>query len=527
MSQLCYDNLLPAGAATLVQQHGLEAVVVNPPALPMSEREMDRIYGLPFTRKPHPAYGKEEIPAYAMIRNSITIHRGCFGGCAFCSIAAHQGKVIQSRSEKSICEEVRKVLGENTGSGKRENERDVKRGIISDLGGPSANMYKLGCANEAAQKRCRRLSCLVPEACANLDVDHAAVIKLMRKVRAIAGVGQVFIASGVRTDLALLDPRYIDELVRHHVGGHLKTAPEHTDPYVLALANKPPIENYDAFCALFREASRNAGKEQYLVPYLIAGLPGSTLRSMVEVALYLKANHIRPEQVQEFIPGPFELAGCMYYTGIDPTSGKEVYTAHGQRERRLQKALLLYHDPAYYHDVKSALKEAHREDLIGDGPNCLIPSRPPSKEHALRQTSRVKRLRRNQARDRIVAEQKRAQFLEESRPPIKPPLKPPFQKTQRPRTQSGDEKRPERFEHRERQEFRERRERPQRDGERSSERASGRSPERREHRSGSGPQRPGASDSSTGGDRRFGRGTKPERRPQGKNGPKGGPRRPS
>ena len=403
MTRLAYENLNPYNAKRLIQEHDLEAIVVNPPAFPLAEEEMDRYYGLTFTKKPHPSYGNEVIPAFAVIKDSLQIHRGCFGGCAFCSLAAHQGKFVQSRSKVSICAEVRKLT-----------ESPEFTGTISDLGGPTANMYQLGCTNLQMPKECLRNSCLYPDICRNLTTDHEALIQLMRSIRDLPGVKQVFIASGVRTDLAQFDRRYLEELVKHHVGGHLKTAPEHSDPAVLDLMNKPPIENYVQFCELFSQISRENGKLQYLVPYMIAGLPGSTLSKMVEVAEFLHKNEIKPQQVQEFIPGPFELATCMYYTGIDPATDQPVYVARGLRERRLQKALLLYYDPLYYHDVKTALKEAGREDLIGFEPHCLIPPYP-SKADAIRQSSRIKRLKRQTEEDKRQKEERRRQAADNGR----------------------------------------------------------------------------------------------------------------
>ncbi len=401
MTRLIYRNLNPYLNVTLVQEHAREAVVVNPLSLPLSESEMDRVHGLPFTRQAHPSYGMhgKKIPALEVVKNSVQIHRGCFGGCTFCALAAHQGKLIQSRSADSIVSEITNLAG----------TQGVR--VVSDLGGPSANMYKLGCKNEDAQNICRRTSCLVPDVCPNLNTDHGELVKLMKRVRGIPDVEKVLVASGVRTDLALHDPSYIDELVRHHTGGHLKTAPEHTDPNVLRLMNKPTIESYDSFCALFADIGTKSGKEQYLVPYFIAGFPGSTLSMMVETAVYLKRHNIKPEQVQEFIPGPFTWATSIYYTGIDPSNGQPIYVPRKLRERRLQKALLLYDAPDNYHDVKSALKEAGREDLIGTGPGCLIAPYPP-KADSMRRSSRVKRLQRQNERDKTLKEKRRADFEE-------------------------------------------------------------------------------------------------------------------
>ncbi len=423
MTRIVYENLNPYNAATLVQEHSEEAVVVNPPAFPVSTEELDRIYGLPFTRQPHPSYGNVEIPAFKVIQNSVQIHRGCYGGCSFCSLAAHQGKFIQSRSKESICGELSQLAGTPDSPG-----TPAFKGIISDLGGPTANMYKTGCENEEARKECRRTSCLVPEPCVNLNADHGELLDLMKAVREIPGIEKVFIASGVRTDLALLDERYVKELVEHHIGGHLKTAPEHTDPEVLKLMNKPTLENYEEFCRLFERISDAAGKEQYLVPYLIAGFPGTTLEMMVETAVTLKRFGIRSEQVQEFIPGPFELATCMYYTGMNPLNGHPVYVPRRLRERRLQKALLMYDDLENYHDIKSALIETGREDLIGNDPDCLIPPYPP-KSLALKQTSRVKRLQKQNEKDKQEKTRRREEFEQENRQK-KSPSRPSSRRTE-------------------------------------------------------------------------------------------------
>ncbi|MDR3182102.1 MAG: YgiQ family radical SAM protein [Planctomycetaceae bacterium] len=394
MTRMIYENLNPYLAVTLVQEHALEAVVVNPPSLPVPTAELDRIYALPFTRKPHPSYGKSKIPAWETVKDSVQIHRGCFGGCTFCSITAHQGKFIQSRSPESVVNETHSLP------------------VVSDLGGPSANMYGLGCKNTAAMKICQRLSCLAPTVCPHLNTNHSQLVRLMQTVRKLPNVEKVFIASGVRTDLALLDERYIKELTLHHTGGHLKTAPEYTDAAVLRLMNKPPIENYETFCTQFAAISKAAGKEQYLVPYLMAGFPGTTLNMTAEAAVYLKEHQIRSEQVQEFIPAPFEMATAMYYTGLNPVTGQPVYIPRKLRERRLQKALLMYDDPNNYHDVKSALKESGREDLIGNGPQCLIKPYPP-KIMSMRRTSKVKRLEKQNDRDKKMKEERRKLYEEQ------------------------------------------------------------------------------------------------------------------
>jgi len=432
MTRLIYENLNPylgpnQCGITLVQENDLEAVVVNPPSLPMDTPELDRIYALPFTRKPHPHYGNQKIPAYETIKNSIQIHRGCFGGCTFCSLTAHQGKIIQSRSVESIVSEASAMAQERGAQAPRfpreESLGTEPEGLrpsalvlctISDLGGPTANMYALGCKSESAKKRCRRLSCLAPTLCPHLKTDHSAVIKLMQAVRTLPGIGKVFIASGVRTDLALCDERYVQELVEHHTGGLLKTAPEHTAPEVLELMNKPGIEHHDRFCSLFAGVSQKLGKEQYIVPYLMAGFPGTTLAMTIEAAVYLKRNGLRSEQVQEFVPGPFELATCMYYTGLNPITGQPVYVPFRHRERRQQKALLMVDDPNSYHDIKSALQEVGREDLIGTGEDCLIPPYPP-KSLSMRRSSRVKRLQTQNVAGKQQKEERRTMFIEKMR----------------------------------------------------------------------------------------------------------------
>ncbi|MDR0390484.1 MAG: YgiQ family radical SAM protein, partial [Planctomycetaceae bacterium] len=400
MTRLIYDNLNPYLGVTLVQEHAKEAVVANPPSLPLSQTEIDQIYNLPFTRKPHPTYAEknQKIPAWDVIKNSTQIHRGCFGGCSFCSIAAHQGKFVQSRSKNSITNEIKLLT-----------EQPDFNGIISDIGGPTANMYGLHCQNEEAQKKCIRVSCLFPERCNNLNTDHGELINLMREVRAIPNVRQVFVASGVRTDLAQMDSRYILELVEFHVGGHLKTAPEHTHPKVLAIMQKPNFDNYLNFCNEFNQHNINIGKEQYLVPYLMAGFPGTTLQIAIETAIVLKQQNIKSEQVQEFIPCPGELATCIYYTGVNPLNGEQVYVPKKLRERRLQKALLMYHKPENYHDIKTALHEARREELIGNGQNCLITPFPPKIE-SMRRTSQIKRLKKQNELDKREKEERREAY---------------------------------------------------------------------------------------------------------------------
>jgi uncharacterized radical SAM protein YgiQ len=372
MTRLAHLETNPFNARRLVQYHGREAVVVNPPQLPMEEAEMDHVYGLPYTRQPHPSYGNQPIPALQVVRHSIQIMRGCFGGCTFCSITAHEGRVIQSRSERSILEEIRRL-----------SEDPTFTGVISDVGGPTANMYRMNCTRPEIRAKCKRLSCVHPTICKLLNTDHDPLIRLLKDSQKQPGIKKVFVASGVRTDLAQRSGAYLDQMVRHHVGGHLKVAPEHADPGVLELMKKPPIENYQSFVERFQQASCDADKQQYLVPYFIAGHPGSDLKAMIDVALYLKRSGQRPEQVQDFIPGPFDVATCMYHTGIDPMTGREIYVAKGMRERRLQRALLQFFKPENDALVREALREAGRADLIGSGPECLIPANPPKQSKKL------------------------------------------------------------------------------------------------------------------------------------------------
>jgi uncharacterized radical SAM protein YgiQ len=367
MTRIIHQQTNPHNARRLVQYHQCEAVVVNPPPLPLSEPEMDRIYGLPFTRRPHPSYGRKRIPAYEVVKDSIQIMRGCFGGCTFCSLTVHQGRIIQSRSQESVLAEIRRMAGEPGFTG-----------VVSDLGGPTANMYQMGCTRPEVGRKCRRLSCLHPTICKLLRSDHGPLIKLMKAARREKRVKQVLIASGIRMDLARRSTAYISHLARHHTGGRLKVAPEHSHPEVLRRMKKPPLADFEAFGRDFRRAAAAVGKQVYLEPYFMAGHPGCDLAAMIDLALLLKRSGYRPDKVQDFIPGPMDIATCMYYTGLDPMTGEPVYVPRGARERRLQRALLQYWKPENYADVRQALVQANRLDLIGDGPNCLIPARPPS-----------------------------------------------------------------------------------------------------------------------------------------------------
>ena len=369
MTRIAHLETNPYNAKRLVQRYGREAVVINPPALPLEEADMDRVYGLPYTRRPHPSYGDKKIPAFEVVKDSIQVVRGCYGGCTFCSITAHEGRIIQSRSPASVLAEVRRM-----------RESPDFHGVVSDLGGPTANMYRMNCSKPEVRARCRRLSCLHPKICKLLDTDHGPLIELMETVRTEPGVKRVLVASGIRMDMAQRSAKYLEQLAKHHVGGLLKVAPEHADPEVLRLMKKPTIDDFTTFDEKFRKASAAAGKRQHLVPYFIAGHPGSDLAAMITLAQFLKKFGYRPDKVQDFIPTPMDIAACMYHTGLDPMTGEAVFVARGTRQRRMQRALLQFFKPENYDDVRAALTEAGRTDLIGAGPECLIASRPPRRE---------------------------------------------------------------------------------------------------------------------------------------------------
>ncbi len=373
-SRLFHLETNPGNARALVQAHGDRDVWLNPPPIPLTSTELDRVYELPYSRQPHASYGEARIPAWEMIRFSVAIMRGCFGGCTFCSITEHEGRIIQSRSEASILREIEEVRDRTPGF----------TGVISDLGGPTANMWRLGCRDPAIESACRRLSCVFPDICKNLGTDHNPLIQLYRQARALPGIKRVLIASGLRYDLAVRSPAYIRELASHHVGGYLKIAPEHTEPGPLALMMKPGIGTYDRFKTLFDQYSREAGKEQYLIPYFIAAHPGTRDEDMLALALWLKRNGFRPDQVQAFLPTPMALASAMYHTGLNPLkrvtrAGAEGVTlARGARQRRLHKAFLRYHDPANWPLLREALKRMGRADLIGNGKRNLVPAWQPA-----------------------------------------------------------------------------------------------------------------------------------------------------
>jgi uncharacterized radical SAM protein YgiQ len=360
----------PGNARALVQRHGDRDLWVTQPPIPLTTPEMDAVYDLPYARAPHPSYGDAKIPAWEMIRFSVTIMRGCFGGCTFCSITEHEGRIIQNRSEASVVREIETIRDKTPGF----------TGIISDIGGPTANMYRMACKDKKIEALCRRPSCVYPGICPNLDTSHDALISLYRKAREVKGVKKVMVASGVRYDLAVESPAYVKELVTHHVGGYLKIAPEHTEDGPLAKMMKPGIGSYDRFKQLFDQAAKKAGKQYFLIPYFIAAHPGTTDEDMLNLALWLKKNRYRADQVQTFLPSPMAVATAMYHTGVSPLRGvrrggsEAVESVKGLRQRRLHKAFLRYHDPENWPLLRDTLKRMGRADLIGPGKHQLVPS---------------------------------------------------------------------------------------------------------------------------------------------------------
>lgn len=361
----------PGNARALVQQNGDFDVWLNPPALPLTTPEMDAIYELPYSRVPHPRYRQQPIPAYQMIRFSVTIQRGCFGGCTFCSITEHEGRIIQNRSEDSVLREVVEIRDRVPGF----------TGVISDLGGPTANMYRLACKSREIEAKCRRPSCVYPGICKNLNTDHTPLISLYRRARALPGIKKVLVASGVRYDLAVESPEYVQELVTHHVGGYLKIAPEHVADGPLKHMMKPGVGSYERFKELFERFSKQAGKKQYLIPYFIAAHPGTTDHDMLTLALWLKQRGFKADQVQAFLPSPMATATAMYHSGKNPLRGSQkdakVFTAKSPRDRRLHKAFLRYHDPNNWPLLRSALRRLGRADLIGSSDRHLVPAKQP------------------------------------------------------------------------------------------------------------------------------------------------------
>ena len=373
----------PGNARALVQAHGegttARDVWINPPPIPLTTAEMDYVFGLHYARSPHPAYADEQgshdgatkIPAWEMIRFSVNIMRGCFGGCTFCSITEHEGRIIQSRSEDSVIQEIEDIRDKVKGF----------TGVISDLGGPTANMYRIGCKSPEIEAACRKPSCVYPGICQNLNTDHSALIKIYRRARALKGVKKILIGSGLRYDLAVKSPEYVKELVQHHVGGYLKIAPEHTEGGPLSKMMKPGIGSYDKFKQLFEKFSAEAGKKQYLIPYFIAAHPGTSDEDMMNLAVWLKKNGFRADQVQTFYPSPMATATAMYHSGLNPLKGihrddraEGVDIVRGDKRRRLHKAFLRYHDPNNWPLLREALKTMGRADLIGNGKQHLIPT---------------------------------------------------------------------------------------------------------------------------------------------------------
>ncbi|HFD88164.1 MAG TPA: YgiQ family radical SAM protein [Gammaproteobacteria bacterium] len=367
-SRILHLETNPSNARALVQRHGDQDIWLNPPPIPLTTEEMDYLFDQPFKRVPHPDYQGTKIPAYEMIRFSISIMRGCFGGCTFCSITEHEGRIIQNRSEDSIVREVEQIRDTVPGF----------TGIVSDLGGPTANMYRLACKSKKIEAACRRLSCVYPDICINMGTDHSHLTHLYRSVRKLPGIKKVLISSGLRYDLAVRSPEYLRELVTHHVGGYLKIAPEHTEQGPLSKMMKPGIGTYDRFKQMFEKFSKEAGKEQYLIPYFIAAHPGTTDEDMLNLALWLKRNGFRADQVQAFYPSPMATATAMYHTDKNPLkkvtrASERVATVRGERRRRLHKAFLRYHDPQNWPLLREALKKMGRRDLIGGGKHQLIP----------------------------------------------------------------------------------------------------------------------------------------------------------
>ncbi|GMV68283.1 MAG: hypothetical protein AMXMBFR76_07220 [Pseudomonadota bacterium] len=363
----------PGNARALVQRHDTREVWINPPPVPLSTEEMDYVFDRPYARAPHPRHGAARIPAWEMIRFSVNIMRGCFGGCTFCSITEHEGRIIQNRSEDSIIREIEAIRDKVPGF----------TGVVSDLGGPTANMYRIACKSRAIEVACRKPSCVYPGICENLDTDHSALIGLYRRARALPGVKKILIGSGLRYDLAVRSPEYVKELVTHHVGGYLKIAPEHTEEGPLSRMMKPGIGSYERFRQLFEKYSKEAGKEQYLIPYFIAAHPGTTDADMMNLALWLKKNGFRADQVQTFYPSPMATATAMYHSGRNPLrrigrDSERVDVVKGERRRRLHKAFLRYHDPANWPLLREALKAMGRADLIGNGKQHLIPTWQPA-----------------------------------------------------------------------------------------------------------------------------------------------------
>ena len=391
-SRVMHGETNPGNARALIQRHGNREVWINPPPLPLTTPEMDGVFELPYSRLPHHAYGKANIPAFEMIQHSVLIMRGCFGGCSFCSITEHEGRIIQNRSEDSIIREIEAI---------RDTSPNFT-GHISDLGGPTANMWRLACKDPAIEASCRKPSCVYPGICQNLNTDQTPLVKLYRRARKLPGIKKIFIASGLRYDIAVETPEYVKELVSHHVGGYLKIAPEHTEQGPLSKMMKPGMGTYDRFKQMFDKYSREAGKEQYLIPYFIAAHPGTRDEDMLNLALWLKRNGFRADQVQAFLPSPMSIATAMYHSGKDTLhkvgrNEPDIAIPRSVKQRRIHKAFLRYHDPKNWPLLREALKYMGRADLIGNGKQHLIPSfqpkgleNPMDKQQPKRQTFKTK-----------------------------------------------------------------------------------------------------------------------------------------
>ena len=382
----------PGNARALVQQHGHRYLWVNPPPFPLETAELDRVFEMPYARKPHPAYGDDRIPAWEMIRHSVNIMRGCFGGCTFCSITEHEGRIIQSRSEDSVIREIEAI---------RDSDEKFT-GHISDVGGPTANMYQLRCRSKEIEQSCRRLSCVYPGICKNLNTDHGQLINLYRRARSLKGIKRVHVASGLRYDLAVKSPEYIKELTQHHVGGYLKIAPEHIEDGPLSKMMKPGVDSYYQFKKLFEQYSREVGKEQYLIPYFISAHPGTSDTDMLNLAVWLKQNDFKPDQVQAFLPTPLAIASAMYHSGKNPLRrvnhrSEKVRVIRNPEQRKLHKAFLRYHDPKNWPQIRTALKNMGRSDLIGNGKQHLVPAWQPKDEPAEKARSQKKQHSRSTA----------------------------------------------------------------------------------------------------------------------------------
>ena len=384
----------PGNARPLVQNQGRNDIWVNPPPIPLETEELDWVFEQPYKRVPHPSYGESKIPAYDMIRFSVNIMRGCFGGCTFCSITEHEGRIIQSRSEQSILDEVEKI-------------RDITpgfTGVISDLGGPTANMYRLNCKDKKIEETCRRPSCVYPSICVNLETDHKHTTQLYRKTRELEGVKKVVVASGLRYDLAVKDPEYVKELVTHHVGGYLKIAPEHSEDGPLTKMMKPGMGTYYEFKEMFERFSKEADKKQYLIPYFISAHPGATNEDMMSLGLWLKNNDFRVDQVQNFYPSPMASATTMYYTEKNPlkplgrNNDERIFSAKTQEQRTLHKAFLRYHDPDNWPMLRKALRRMGRADLIGSGASFLVPGESRREKEVQRRESRKPRAQSRSSR---------------------------------------------------------------------------------------------------------------------------------